>query len=215
MSYDIAARFQQALDPSALNTIPACLHALIAAIEDCRNAGKPQDVDPAVLLLARHLGTIAEDTGAPSIQLRHDCMDAVADLRRRPALIALANKGVGYDAPAKKLFHADGRKALKRLADALGLPCESYTIRSSPGGIAVSGEILLHGAEVYVQLSLGCLGPGHEVLFRRVAGRADHIGERNHWASVNELVQPDRFAAHIRRELHLTAPAADRDRLFA
>jgi hypothetical protein len=31
MSYDIAFRFQQALDPSGLATLPACLHALIAA----------------------------------------------------------------------------------------------------------------------------------------------------------------------------------------
>lgn len=189
MSYDIAARFQQALDPSALITLPACLHALIAAIDDCRNAGKPQDVDPAVLLLARHLGSVAERAGASTMQLRRDCMDAVAELRRRPALIALANKGVGYDAPAKKLFHTDGRKALKRLADALGLLPEGFTVRSNLSGIAVSGEIMLQTDEIYVELSLGALGPGHEILFRRVNGRG---GDRNHWDSVHELVQPGR-----------------------
>jgi hypothetical protein len=215
MSYDIAARFQQALDPSALTTLPACLHALIAAIDDCRNAGKPQNVDPAVLLLARHLGRIAEDAGAPSMQLRRNCMNAVADLRRRPALIALANKGVSYDAPAKKLFHSDGRKALKRLAHVLGLSPDHYAVRSNQGGIAVSGEVILHADEVYVQLSLGCLVPGNEVVFRRVTSRTDHIGDRNHWASVNELVQPERFAARIRRDLHLSTPAAGPDRLFA
>lgn len=30
MSYDIAFRFQQALDPSALTTLANCLHGLVA-----------------------------------------------------------------------------------------------------------------------------------------------------------------------------------------
>ncbi|MBO9375517.1 hypothetical protein GG804_01940 [Sphingomonas histidinilytica] len=215
MSYDIAFRFQQALDPAALTTLSACLHALTAAIEDCRNAGKSSDTDPAVLLLARHLGTVAAGLGAIDTTLRRACMDAVAELRRRPALIALAHKGVSYDARAKKLFHSDGRKALKRLAAALGLADDSYDIRSNKAGPAASGDITLHGEEVYVQLSLSALGPGHEVMFRRVKGRKDHCGDRNRWASVHDLLQCDRFAARLRRELHLTEPDAAPARLVA
>lgn len=41
MSLDNALRFQHALEPSALTTLPTALHALYAAIEDCRNAGRP------------------------------------------------------------------------------------------------------------------------------------------------------------------------------
>ena len=215
MSYDVAFRFNQALDPSALTTLQACLHALTAAIDDSRNAGKPRDSDPAVLLLARHLGTVAEGIGPGGMQLRRACMDSIAELKRHPALVALAYKGVAYDAPAKKLFHSDGRKAMKRLAEALGLARDSYDVRSNHGGIAVSGDVMLQGAELHVRLSLGCMGPGQEVLFRRVAGRHDHIGDRNHWASAHEFVQPDRFAARIRRELHLSAPSAEPARLFA
>lgn len=215
MPYDVAFRFSQALDPSALTTLPACLHALTAAIDDCRNAGKSRDSDPAVLLLARHLGAVAEGIGPGGMHLRRACMDAIAELKRHPALVALAHKGVAYDAPAKKLFHSDGRKAMKRLADALGLLPDSYDVRSSHGGIAVSGDVILHGAEIQVCLSLGCMGPGQEVMFRRVAGRQDLVGDRNHWASVHDLVQPDRFAARIRRELHLSQPATDPARLFA
>lgn len=215
MPYDIALRFSQALDPSALTTVETCLHALTVAIIDCRNAGKPHDSDPAVLLLARHLGSVAE-ADAPSVaQLRRRCLDAIADLKRHPALIALAYKGVSYDAPSKALFHSDGRKAMARLADALGLARGTYDIRSNQGGIAVSGEITLHGEEVYVQLGLGCLGPGHEVMFRRVAGRTDNCGERNHWASVQELVHPDIFAVRLRRDLHLTISGTPSERLFA
>ncbi|MGK0491322.1 hypothetical protein [Sphingomonas echinoides] len=203
MSYDLAFRHQQALDPSALLTLPAALYALNAAIDDCHNAGRPQDSDPAIILLARHLGAIASEMGDSDLQLRRACMDAIADIRRKPALIALAHKGVAYDEPAKKLFHTDGRKALRALADALGLPEDSYAIRSNRGGIAVSGEVTLHGMNIYVQLSLGAMGAGREVMFRRVAGRKDYVGDRNNWASVHELVQPARFAARIRRELHL------------
>lgn len=215
MSYDIAFRFQQALDPSALITLPTALYALNAAIEDCRNAGRSSDSDPAVILLARHLGTIAAQIERPNVELRRACMDAIAELRRKPALIALARKGVAYDERAKKLFLSDGRKALRALADALGLPDDSYDIRVQRGGVAVSGEVTLHGTTIYVQLSLGLMGADREVLFRKVAGRDDHIGERNHWASVHELVQPSRLAARIRRELHLAPPDAATERLVA
>ena len=53
MSYDLAFRFQQALDPSALMDIAASLHAIEAAITDCRNAGIATESDPAIILLCR------------------------------------------------------------------------------------------------------------------------------------------------------------------
>jgi len=215
MSYDIAFRFQQALDPSALITLPTALHALNAAITDCRNAGRPHESDPAVVLLARHLGDIASQIKRPNVELRRACMDAIADLKRKPALIALAHKGVGYDEPAKRLFHSDARKALKRLADALRLPQGQYDLRSQKGGIAVSGEVTLHSDEVYVQLSLGAMGPGREVMFRKVADRKDYVGDRNHFASVHDLMSPDALAARIRRELHLSEPDTPPSRLVA
>ncbi|CAM8634050.1 hypothetical protein [Sphingobium aquiterrae] len=216
MSYDIAFRHQQALDPSALTTLPNSLYALNAAIEDCRNAGCAHESDPAVILLARHLGAIASQIDRPNIELRRSCMDAIADLRRKPALIALAHKGVAYDERAKKLFHSDGRKALRALADALGLAEDSYSLTSQRGGVAVSGEVTLHGENIYVQLSLGCMGAGREVMFRKVTGRKDYVGDRNHWASVHDLVlQPARFATRIRRELHLPQSDAAASRLVA
>lgn len=215
MSYDIAFRFQQALDPSGLTTLSNCLHGLNAAIQDCRNAGKPHESDPAVILLARHLGAFAATVGGPELLLRRQCMDAIADLRRKPSLIPLAHKGVAHDAHAKKLFHSEGRKALRALADALGLADDSYDIRSQRGGVAISGDVILHGASIYVQLSLGLMGAGREVMFRKVAGRDDHIGGRNQWASVHELVQPARFASRICRELGLPRPERAPDRLAA
>lgn len=215
MSYDIAFRFQQALDPSALITLPTALYALNAAIEDCRNAGRPRESDPAVVLLARHLGTLAAQIDRPNVELRRACMDAIADLRRKPALVALAHKGVAYDERAKKLFLSDGRKALRALADALGLPDESYDIRVQRGGVAVSGDVTMHSEAIYVQLSLGVMGAGREVMFRKVAGRKDFVGDRNHFASIHELIKPGTLAARIRRELNLPNPDTAATRLVA
>ncbi|MCF8710281.1 MULTISPECIES: hypothetical protein [Sphingomonadaceae] len=64
MSYDLAFRYSQALDPSALVMIGTTLHAIHAAITDCRNAGLDLESDPAIILLARHLGTVC--AGQPS-----------------------------------------------------------------------------------------------------------------------------------------------------
>src|SRR3546814_10572374 len=93
---------------------------------------------------------------------------------------------------------------MRRLADALALDEGSFDIRSNKGGPAVSGEVTLHGEDVWVQLSLGLSGPDREVCFRKVQGRDDHLGDRNCWASIRELVDPGRFAARIRRELRLS-----------
>lgn len=215
MSYDIPFRYQQALDPSALITVPNALHALNAAIDDCRNAGRAHESDPAVILLARHLGTLASQIERPSSELRRACMEAIADLRCKSALIALAHKGVAYDERAKRLFHSDGRKALRALADALDLAEGSYGITSQRGGVAISGDVTLRADHIYVQLSLGCMGAGREVMFRTVADRRDFVGGRNHWASVHDLVRPERLAARIRRDLRLPEPAGVPARLAA
>src|SRR3546814_8407059 len=97
-------------------------------------------------------------------------MDRIADMRGKSALAVLAQKGVSYDEQAKKLFHSDGRKALKRLGDSLCLADGSYDLRSNKGGIAESGEIILRGEDIYVQLGLG-IGSGRVVMLRRVEGR--------------------------------------------
>jgi hypothetical protein len=43
--------------------------------------------------------------------------------------------------------------ALKALADALRLSSGEFDLRSNKGGIAVSGEVTLHGDDLYVQVS--------------------------------------------------------------
>jgi hypothetical protein len=214
MTFDVTFRHQQALDPSALTTITATLHAITAAITDCRNAGKDIEQDPAIILLARHLSTVCQSR-PDDTQLRQTCLQDIADIRRFPALRVLAHRGVAYDEAAKRVFHAEGRAAMQRLASALRLSPGTFDVRSNKGGPAVSGEITLHSNDVWVQLSLSSLGPDNEITFRRVQGRKDYTGGRNHRASVVELLAPDRFAERLCRELGLHLPAMHGEQLFA
>ncbi|MBM3624904.1 MAG: hypothetical protein FJX16_06220, partial [Alphaproteobacteria bacterium] len=71
-----------------------------------------------------------------------------------------------YDDAQKKLFHQKGRAALRALAKELRLPPNSFDIRSCNGGDAVSGEIILHGESVYIQISQPATGADSGVLIR-------------------------------------------------
>jgi hypothetical protein len=214
MTYDTHFRHAQALDPSGLDTIAACLHAIQAAAKDCRNAGVPFESDPAVVLLARHLGSIAALAFPDGQALRGLCADALAEIRRKPMLVVLARCGVAYDAEAKRAFHTEARKALRLLADALRLSADGFDLRICAGGPAVAGEVILHADRLYVQVSVGSFG-GHDVLFRRCRDRSDFCGERNHWARIEELLDPTLLAARIARELGLELLEQEAPRLVA
>ena len=214
MTYDVGYRFAQALDPSGLDTIAACLHAIQAAAKDCRNAGKPFETDPAVVLLSQHLGAVARAKMPDRAALRSLCGQALAEIARTPLLTVLAARGVDHDADAKRTFHTEARRALRRFAEALQLASGTYEIRVCAGGPAVSGEVILHADELYVQVSIGGFGGG-EILFRRCRGRSDYVGERNHWARMAELVNSATLAARIARELGLAMPVELQPRLVA
>ena len=214
MTYDVGYRFAQAVDPSGLDTIAACLHAIQAAAKDCRNAGKPFETDPAVVLLSQHLGAVARAKMPDRAALRSLCGQAMAEIARTPLLTVLAARGVDHDADAKRTFHTEARRALRRLAEARQLASGTYEIRVCAGGLAVSGEVILHADELYVQVSIGGFGRG-EILLRRCRGRSDYVGERNHWARMAELVDPATLAARIARELGLAMPVEFQPRLVA
>ena len=55
MFYDTLYRHDQALAPDGLQTLPAALHAVNAAVDDCRRAGKPIDLQPREFKLLEHL----------------------------------------------------------------------------------------------------------------------------------------------------------------
>jgi len=98
----------------------------------------------------------------------------------------------GYDSedegtgPSKAKFLRDGKAILRDLAKALGLQEGSYEVRHNAGGPAVSGEAILHGDWIYVQLGQSCHDMGF--MWRTCNGRKDYSGNANQWAKWEELL---------------------------
>ncbi|OJU99450.1 hypothetical protein [Nitrobacter sp. 62-23] len=107
-------------------------------------------------------------------------------------------KPVAYDDAAKRRFHGRARSQLRQLAAALRLAVGSYDLRSNWGGIAVSGEVILHSDRLYVQASQPVMGHDTGILFRVCKGRKDYIGGPNNFASLDLLNRPEDLAARIR-----------------
>ena len=103
-----------------------------------------------------------------------------------------------YDGAQKKLYHARGRAALRALARELRLPPNSFDVRSCPGGVAVSGEIILHGESIYIQISQPATGADSGVLIRSCNGRRDYEGGRNHFAPLALLDELAALAGYVR-----------------
>lgn len=106
---------------------------------------------------------------------------------------------VAYDEDAKRRFHNAARRQLRRLASALAL--NPFDLRSNKAGIAISGDITLHGERLYVQVSQTALGCAHGILFRTCTGRRDFVGGANHFAPLDLLNRPEQLAATIRETL--------------
>ena len=103
-----------------------------------------------------------------------------------------------YDGVQKKLFHAKGRAALRALAKELRLASDSFTIRTCEGGVAVSGEVILHGERLYIQISQPATAADSGVLIRSCNGRRDYEGGRNHFSPLSLLDEPAALAGYVR-----------------
>jgi hypothetical protein len=106
----------------------------------------------------------------------------------------------------KFVFHGQARSRLQLLAAALGLRDSDYDVLSNEGGIAVSGEAILHAARLYVQASQSSMGCDAGIMFRSCDGRQDYVGGHNHFAPLDLLNHPDALAALIRRNVLLPVP---------
>ncbi len=184
MNYDLDFRYRRALQPDALCTVATATQAVVDAMQDARNAGD---------------ATYEED-----LPLRRQCLTRIDELKSKPALVALARRGIGYDPEAKRAFHREARSALRIAARHLGLDHDQYDLRNNMAGPAVSGEITLHADEIYIQVTTSSFGHGREVMFRRCKGRQDYRGERNNFCDIAVLVDPVRFTALVTRETGLT-----------
>jgi len=103
-----------------------------------------------------------------------------------------------YDGEQKRAFHCQARIALRALAKELRLPEVAYDLRSNRAGVAVSGEIILHGETIYIQVCQPATGPDSGILIRTCEGRRDYEGGRNHLAPLSLLDRPAELAEYVR-----------------
>ena len=85
----------------------------------------------------------------------------------------------------------------------MGLGPGDYDLRSNMAGTAISGDIVLHADEIYIQITTSSFGHGREVMFRRCKGRQDYRGEHNNFCDIAVLADPVRFTALVARETGL------------
>ena len=195
MFYDTLYRHNQALFPDGLETIPAALHALNAAVEDCRRAGKPINHDAAVMLLIRNLADIAERSAPDVSVLRLRCVGDRAAVIAAPALLDIAGNHVGGDRAAKRTFHFQARRALTGLAEAIGLDPEETRIDSALGADHEDGTTELRHAEIGIRVVPRSFLPASEIsFFRCVDGEP---AGKVHLAPISELLDPTAFARRL------------------
>ena len=194
MFYDTTYRHNQALSPAGLETIPAALHALNAAVDDCRRAGKPIAHEAAIILLIRALADAADRSALSASELRLRCVADRAAVLASPALFDIAGNSVGGDYRAKRTFHYQTRRALTRLAEAIGLDPDTAGINSDLGADHEDGTTELRHADIGIRVVPRSFLPDSEISFNRC--RNGEPAGKVYLAPIAELLDT---AAFVRR----------------
>lgn len=209
--YDTLYRHNQALSPAGLETLPAALHALNAAVEDCQRAGKPLAADAAILLLIRNLADIA-DRDAPSVNyLRDRCRQDREAVIATPALLAIAGNDIAFNMSAKRTFHYQARRALAHLLVAIGLDPDDARINTVIYNDRDEGTTELRHADIAIRVVPRGLVPGLELSFQRC--RQGQDAGRVHRAPIAELLDASAFGRRLAStigpvgSIHLAAAA--------
>ena len=102
-----------------------------------------------------------------------------------------------YNDTKKKKFKSESMKYLRTLAKILDLPKSSYEIRFNAGGIAVSGDAILHHDNFYINISHGFCVESFG-FFRKVKGQLDYVGGYNNPISEKYINDVNVFADKIK-----------------
>ncbi len=92
-------------------------------------------------------------------------------------------KGMG---PVKERFKKESMMILKEIADRMGLIKGTYKVSFNPGGPAVSGDPILHGENIYCNMSKFM----DTFYYRKCDGITDYLGFRNcnmNWDKLQDL----------------------------
>jgi hypothetical protein len=92
----------------------------------------------------------------------------------------------------KRLFLRVAKQILQELANRMGWEKGTYDLRTNPAGIAVSGEVTLHGEGLYVDFGQSSIGP--MFMYRSCKGRKDYTGGVNRWLNWEDLRDMDNVA---------------------
>jgi hypothetical protein len=109
--------------------------------------------------------------------------------------LKLVKSNLSYEPEAKAVFLEQSAKLARMIAGKLGLNEDQYEVRINPGGIAVSGDVILHTDKLYVNFSKSCLGPDQGFMYRSCNGRKDYSGGQNRWMKWEALLDFDRAVA--------------------
>jgi hypothetical protein len=94
------------------------------AVDDVRLAGRQVGSCPAVLLLTRHLQRLAVGTPteceADDQALRSQRIERLAELKHRPAIIALVKRGIDNRPEELRHYRREGTRALRQIAAGIG-----------------------------------------------------------------------------------------------
>lgn len=92
---------------------------------------------------------------------------------------------------AKNAFHKEGKAFLKKLDAVVNPNKEKMSIRSNLAGIAVSGEVTCHSADMYIQLYESCTNRGVQMMYRSCKSEKDYTGNTNNFVSMKDFVSED------------------------
>lgn len=211
MRYDLDFRYKLALAPHALTTITIALFALESAVADARNAGLDPDADPAVRLIARHLAAVSSASSTQQERshetdeaLRRACRQRIAEIGRKPVLVALARAGTSFLPSRKSLFEREATRALRHIASVLALPREACRI-DSHAPLSAGAEVSLTSPALFVRIASERARPGAEILYRRT----DASPARGRTADIGLAANLDALAYRIGAQLGLLPPASN------
>lgn len=106
------------------------------------------------------------------------------------------NDQVYRDYFLKEEWLRGGKLILKKLAKILELPKDSYEIRVNKGGGAVSGDVILHGEHIYIDLAQSCYNK-YLFMWRYCNGMKDYVGKVNRWENWDSLLNLEKFAEKL------------------